>query len=66
MTTNGRWIISSSHDGSVIFWDAETGEPHLLLEGHTEEVFNLALGHAPRIFVTASFDRIARVWSYSA
>lgn len=66
MTTDGRWILSGSQDRSVIFWDAETGEPHLLLTGHVNTIIKLAIGHSSRIFVTASGDMTAKVWAYSA
>ena len=66
MTADGRWILSGSKDRSVIFWDAETGEPHLLLTGHAYSVIALAIGNSSRIFVTASGDMTAKVWAYSA
>ncbi|KAI0427614.1 WD40-repeat-containing domain protein [Xylaria sp. FL1042] len=66
MTQCGRWILSGSADSSIIFWDTETGEPHLSLIGHTFSVTELAVGHSSRIFASASRDRKVRVWSYSA
>jgi general transcriptional corepressor TUP1 len=65
MTSDGRWIVSGSEDRSVIFWNAETGEPHLVMEGHDVGVMELASGHSSRIFATAGGDRKVRLWSYS-
>lgn len=65
MTSDGRWIVSGSKDRSIVFWNAETGEPHLIMEGHKNSVIKLASGHSTRIFATAGGDKKARVWSYN-
>jgi len=65
MTSDGRWIVSGSRDRSVIFWNAETGEPYLVMKGHENSVVQLASGHSSRIFATGSEDKTVRVWSYS-
>ncbi|KAL6812597.1 hypothetical protein V8C40DRAFT_256786 [Trichoderma camerunense] len=65
MTSDGHWILSCSKDRSVIFWDSESGRPHISLTGHENSVIQIAVGNLSRIFATASGDGIARVWSYT-
>ena len=31
---DGKWVVSGSKDRGAILWDAETGIPQLMLQGH--------------------------------
>ncbi|KAI1742164.1 WD40-repeat-containing domain protein [Xylaria scruposa] len=69
ITPDANWVISGSSDGSVRFWDARTGSAQLLLELHRgprRRSLELA-DSSPTggFFATGSFDKTARIWSYS-
>ena len=65
-----KFILSGSKDRGVIFWNSETGEPLLMLQGHKKSVISVAMANSHPIgvdyflFATGSGDCKARVWKY--
>lgn len=54
-------VITSSMDGTVVIWDAATGERKHRLE-HGAHVHGLAVRPDGKVLVTACNDRAVRVW----
>ncbi|KAJ2622001.1 general transcription repressor [Coemansia sp. RSA 1358] len=61
---NGNWILSSSKDCGVQFWDPHTSQSQCLLQGHRNAVVSVAFSPTQRYFATGSGDSRARIWSY--
>jgi WD40 repeat protein len=62
---DGMLIASSSLDGAVIFWDAETGAQQRVLHGHTGGVNKLAFSPDGTLLATVGDDMSVRVWRVS-
>ncbi|KAI9436962.1 chromatin associated protein [Lactarius indigo] len=60
---DGQWIVSSSKDCSVQFWDSRSAVIPFWLKGHTNSVISIAMSPSS-LFATGSGDRTARIWSY--
>ena len=61
---DGRTLITSSSDGSVVVWDAETGKRRLpVLRGHFSGVPSLSLSPDGRTLVTHGADSTVRFWN---
>ncbi len=56
-------VLTSSLDGSVILWDAESGEVLHLHTAHSESVNDIDFNHDGSMFVTAGGDGKAVVWN---
>jgi WD40 repeat protein len=54
-------VVSASFDQTLRVWDVESGETIRTLEGHTNEVYAVAVLDEKRV-VSASFDQTLRVW----
>ncbi len=59
---DGRWIASASRGLSTRVTDAETGERHLVLDGHTHDVHRLDWSVDGSRLATGARDGTARVW----
>jgi WD40 repeat protein len=59
---DGGRIVTASLDGTAQLWDAATGEPLAILQGHRDAVFSAAFAPDGRRVVTASLDGTARLW----
>ncbi|KIM38762.1 hypothetical protein M413DRAFT_75797 [Hebeloma cylindrosporum] len=64
-SSNGRFIISGSEDGSVRVWDASTGEILKVLDGHTKRVRSVKFSNDDRFIISGSVDKSVRVWDAS-
>jgi eukaryotic-like serine/threonine-protein kinase len=61
---DGRTLFTSSWDGSVMVWDAETGKRRLpVLRGHFSGVPSLSLSPDGRTLVTHGADSSVRFWN---
>jgi WD40 repeat protein len=59
---DGRWIASGSRGLSTRVTDAETGDRHLTLDGHTHDVYRLDWSADGTRLATGARDGTARVW----
>ncbi|CAH6718950.1 transcriptional repressor Tup1p [[Candida] jaroonii] len=68
-TANNEFILSGSKDRGVIFWDRESGNPLLMLQGHRNSVIAIAVsldsGENEGYFATGSGDCKARLWKWT-
>ncbi|CCK69778.1 chromatin-silencing transcriptional regulator TUP1 KNAG_0D00250 [Huiozyma naganishii CBS 8797] len=70
-TANDEFVLSGSKDRGVLFWDTNTGNPLLMLQGHRNSVISVAvanghpLGPEYQVFATGSGDCRARIWKFS-
>ncbi|KAK7703435.1 general transcription repressor [Diaporthe eres] len=65
MDPDARWILSSSKDRTVQFWDPRTGQPQLMLKAHKNSVIRLSASPTGTYFATGSGDKRARIWKYT-
>ena len=61
-TPDGRTVVSSAGDGSVIAWDVERGELREIFSGHSEGSVKLAVSSDGRTLYSAGADSRAIVW----
>jgi WD40 repeat protein len=59
---DGRRLAGACADKTVTLWDAFTGEPVLLLRGHTNQVMSVAYSPDGRLIASSSVDATTRVW----
>ena len=70
-TNNDQYVLSGSKDRGVLFWDTNTGNPLLMLQGHRNSVISVAvangspLGPNCQVFATGSGDCRARIWKFT-
>ncbi|KAG6117797.1 hypothetical protein E4U14_007474 [Claviceps sp. LM454 group G7] len=65
-TPDAEWILSSSKDLCVQFWDPNTGKFQFELQGHRNSIISVAVSPKGGYFVTGSGDMKARIWSYQS
>ena len=54
--------MSGSKDRGVQFWDPETGNAQMMLQGHKNSVISVAPSPTGNMFATGSGDMKARIW----
>ena len=59
---NGKFLVSGSLDGTIKFWDVETGEILTNLK-HDDEVESLSLSADGKILATGSWTGIIKLWN---
>ena len=70
-TANDSYVLSGSKDRGVLFWDAPSGNPLLMLQGHKNSVISVAVangkpvGEGYEVFATGSGDCRARIWKFA-
>ncbi len=60
---DGRWLATSSDDGSARIWNGRTGELRFALLSHEATVQDIAWSPDGTRLVTGSIDGTAKVWS---
>ena len=55
-------LLTSSGDGVVILWNAETGIETRRFNGHSNDVSSLAVNRETKQFLSLSLDGTCRVW----
>lgn len=62
LSPDNRLIASSSYDGSVKVWNAETGQVILTFPGHEQTVCCVAFSPNGQQIASGGLDRIVKVW----
>lgn len=57
-------ILTSGNDKNICGFVVEQESPLFTLKGHSDTVCCLTLGREPGTFLTASWDKTAKVWNY--
>lgn len=65
MTPDACWVLSSSKDRGVRFWDPETGNAQLVVQGHNNSTISVSSSPTSMHFATGSADNRARIWKYT-
>merc|ERR1712127_975367 len=63
LTSDSRFVISASWDGSVRFWNIATGKTIQQLTGHAKDVLSIAVSADDRQFMTGGLDNQIKVWN---
>lgn len=59
---DNRWLVSSSHDKTLIIWDVEKGTRLRTLQGHEDAVASVSISSDGKICASASYDRSVKLW----
>ena len=59
---DGNRLVSSSEDGTIKIWDAQTGQQLLTLKGHVAWVWSVAFSPDGKRIVSGSEDGTLKVW----
>ncbi|KAJ1978733.1 hypothetical protein H4R34_003096 [Dimargaris verticillata] len=62
MTFKGDYLATTSFDTTWRLWDTATQQELLLQEGHSKEVFGLAIHPDGSLVATGGFDGIGKLW----
>ncbi|MFP4322426.1 MAG: protein kinase domain-containing protein [Anaerolineales bacterium] len=62
----GDTLITSATDGTIVIWDAHTGEAIHILEAHTDAIHAIALSPDGTTLLSTSFDGTAILWRMAA
>ena len=64
VSSDDRWLVTTSADRRALIWDRATRRVHRALEGHRDTVFQASLDAAGLRLATSSYDGTIRVWSF--
>jgi WD40 repeat protein len=56
-------LVSGSFDKTIKVWNLHTGELKRTLEGHSHEVYCVAISPDGQTFVSGSLDKTLKVWN---
>ena len=59
---SGERLVTASADGTARVWNAHTGEPITVLEGHTDEVMDACFSPDGKLVASVSRDGAAVLW----
>ncbi|WP_425430813.1 WD40 repeat domain-containing protein [Chamaesiphon polymorphus] len=60
--STGTWLASASEDFTIKIWELESGRCRLILQGHENWVWSVAISHEDRLIATCSLDRTVKLW----
>jgi small GTP-binding protein len=63
---DGRMLASSSHDGMIMLWNAETGECLHTLKGHKGWVACIAFDPVGHMLASGGADRTVKLWEVAS
>jgi WD40 repeat protein/type II secretory pathway predicted ATPase ExeA len=63
ISMDGRFVASGMNDGSVLIWDAQTGEQKLSLKGHSAVVNSVSFSPDGSRLVSSANDNTLIVWN---
>ena len=59
---DGKWLVSSSQDKSIILWQVHTGIPFKVFKGHYDSVCSARFNYKMTKIISASKDTTSRIW----
>ncbi|HLE13768.1 MAG TPA: hypothetical protein VI776_03395 [Anaerolineales bacterium] len=59
---DGRWLVTAGGEDTARIWEANTGKLLVILQGHTEWIWDALFSPDGQRVVTASDDGTARLW----
>jgi small GTP-binding protein len=62
ISSDDKFIVSSSSDNTVRIWEVETGECLKVLEGHSTLVSRVVISSDDKLIVSSSNDETVRIW----
>src|SRR5207248_2357589 len=68
-SADGRWLASSSWDGTVKVWECQLAQTPVLrytLRGHSGRVMGVAFSPDHRTVASGSWDKTVRLWDLQA
>jgi hypothetical protein len=63
VSSNGKEVISGSHNNKVTVWDIQTGGKRMVLIGHSANVKSVAITPDGTLIMSASDDQSIRIWN---
>lgn len=63
MSSDSRFAMSASWDGSVRFWNIATGKTIRQLVGHKKDVLSVSVSQDDRQIITGGLDNEIKIWN---
>jgi WD40 repeat protein len=66
ISRNGRFIASGDHNGELIIWNGNTGEPVTpgkTIKAHSAAIYSVDFSQDSKVLATGSVDKVTKLWS---